>query len=392
MKILFIHNYYKQPGGEDVAFSSTVSLMQVHGHETHSYILNNLNIDDSRKINISLSTLWSRTSFYEIISILKKERPDIVHAFNTFPLISPSLYYACRSQEIPVIQSLDNPRLVCPAASFYRNNQLCTICLDHRSPWLGVFHGCYHHSKIHTSIVATMLTIHQWMGTWTNKVNLYLVATQFYRDLFIRGGLPQEKIIIKPHFAIQELVPMEGSKKGGYVLFVNRLDPEKGVKTLLEAWDQLSLPLIIRGSGQLESMVQEWIKKNPNKPVKLVERLSRTEIYGLMNHARFLVWPSEGYYETFGLTAVECFSLGIPVVASRIGVMAEIIQDGVTGLLFNPGDPEDLAKKVRWLWERPEECQRMGENARREYEQKYTPERNYQLLMDIYQKTVGQCP
>jgi glycosyltransferase involved in cell wall biosynthesis len=219
-------------------------------------------------------------------------------------------------------------------------------------------------------------------------VDTYLVATEFYKRKFVEGGLPEGKIIIKPHFIHRDPGPRSVQQEGEYVLYIGRLDPEKGIRTLLNAWKNLKIPLIIRGDGRLEQESRDYINFHEMNTVKIIERLSADDLSQMIMNARFLIWPSEGYYETFGMVAVECFARGIPVAASNIGVMAEIVKNAETGLLFNPGDPTDLATKVEWLWNHPEESARMGGNARREYEEKYNPIRNYQMLLDIYTRAM----
>jgi glycosyltransferase involved in cell wall biosynthesis len=175
-------------------------------------------------------------------------------------------------------------------------------------------------------------------------------------------------------------------------MFIGRLDPEKGVLTLLEAWKTLKdIPLIIRGDGQMENEVNRFIQDNDlSNMIEVTGRLSKEELTNKIKDARFLVWPSEGYFETFGYVAVESFSCRVPVVGSRIGAMSEIVTDGGTGLHFNPGDSQDLASKVQWAWEHPAEMDEMGRNARREFEAKYTAEKNYGMLMNIYQRAIAE--
>ncbi len=383
MRILIAHNYYQQPGGEDVEFRQEVELLRAHGHDVHEYVEDNRRIPAMAPLSLALQTIWSWTSYRALASKLKSVRPDVVHFHNTFPLISPSAYYASRATGVPVIQSLYNPRLMCPAASFYRDGRLCTDCLA-RLPWPGVVHACYHGSRTQTLVITKMITVHRLLATWNRLVDRFLVATDFYRQLYMRGGLKPGKIVIKPNFVASDPGQSGGAADGEYALFVGRLEPQKGVPTLLRAWRQLDIPLLIRGSGQLEQETRQYIEAHALRHVRMIDRLSAQELAGYMRRARFLVWPSEGYYETFGLVAAESYAAGVPVVASRIGIMNEIVLDQETGLHFTAGDAEDLANKSRWLWQNPRESIRMGVNARREYEQKYTPDRNYESLMRIY--------
>jgi glycosyltransferase involved in cell wall biosynthesis len=390
IKVLYGHNFYLQQGGEDTTFSVEVNLLRQNGHDVVEYTENNKSIEKMNLINFVFMTHWSWETYQKLINVIRKERPDIVHFQNTFPLISPSAYDACRDAGVPVVQALQNPRLMCPSANFYRDGKLCQDCLGKTPPWPGIIHGCYRKSRLQTLVVASFLTFHRIKKTWKKKVDFFIISTDFYRQKFIEGGLPADKLLVKPHFIHPDPGTRSEQSQGDYALFVNRLDPEKGVRTLLAAWKNLNdIPLKIIGSGQLENEIIQFRQDNDlSNAIELLGQLPRDEVMKKYKEARFLVWPSEGFYETFGYVAVESFSCGVPVIASRIGVLRDIVTDGVTGLHFNPGDPEDLAIKVRWAWEHPVEMAEMGRNARCEYEEKYTADKNYDMLMEIYQRAI----
>lgn len=391
MKILFVHNSYQQHGGEDEVFASERDLLRSRGHEIVEYVRTNDEIRDYgvwNRATLGLRTIWAWDSAREMRDLLKLEKPDLAHFHNTFPLISPAVYSTCQEAGIPVVQSLHNPRLICPAATLHRDAHVCEDCLGKRFPWPGVLHACYRNSRVQTGVVASMLRVHRYLGTWEKQVNAYIVFTDFYRRKFADAGLPPRKITVKPHF----ITPDPGQTQGvqDYVLFVGRLAAEKGVETLLKAWQSLKhLPLKIRGEGPLHDLVRGSVRDSSYR-VELVPRLAKKDLLALLQGARFLLWPSEGYYETFGMVAIEAFACGVPVVASRIGVMAEIVEDGRTGLHFTPGDPEDLAAKIEWAWSHREAMSEMGRAARQEYEAKYTAERNYGRLIDIYRQALEQ--
>jgi glycosyltransferase involved in cell wall biosynthesis len=393
LKVLLGHNYYLQPGGEDTAFSAEVRLLQTRGHEVVEYVEDNRRIQSMGRAAMAAETLWSRPSYDRLLAVLERERPDIVHFHNTFPLISPSAYDACRKAGAPVVQSLDNPRLMCPSANFYRDGHLCQDCLGKTPPWPSVVHRCYHGSAMQSAAVAWMLTAHRLRRTWETKVDLYLVATDFYRRKFIEGGIPAERIQIKPHYVYPDPGARSPEQPGAYALFVGRLDPEKGVETLLQAWAHLGgIPLKVCGDGRLHDRVRELTDQyGLTGCVQMLGRLPAVQLTELVKGARFLVWPSEGYYETFGYVAVESFSCGVPVIASRIGVQAEIVTDGVTGLHFEAGVPEDLARAVQWAWEHPAEMAHMGSRARLEYESRYSAEGNYPLLIAAYERAIDDA-
>jgi len=282
------------------------------------------------------------------------------------------------------VQSLHNPRILCPAATLYREGRVCEDCLGRDVPWPGVVHACYHNSRPQTAVVAGMIAIHRLLRTWQEQVDAYIAFTEFSRQKFITAGLPPERVFLKPHFLSADPGIREGT--GNYALFMGRLAPEKGLGTLMRAWKDLRhIPLWICGEGPMEDDVRRIAEGNPS--IRALPRLSRCDCFHLTKGARFLVWPSEGYNETFGLVAIEAFACGTPVVASRLGAMSEIVEDGKTGLHFKAGSAEDLADKVEWAWSHPREMEMMGRAARAEYEGKYTAERNYQLLMDIYSWT-----
>ena len=225
-----------------------------------------------------------------------------------------------------------------------------------------------------------MLAFHHCVKTWDHAVNRFIVFSEFYRRMFIQAGFAAERILVKPHFVAPD--PGESTSAKDYALFAGRLAPEKGVPTLIEACKHFkSIPLKVRGDGPLLPQVRQL---SSTASVELLPRLCRPKLVELMKGARFLIWPSEGYYETFGLVAVEAFACGIPVIASGAGVMAEVVSPGRTGLHFEQGNPLDLAAKVQWAWEHPVQMAEMGRAARAEYQAKYTAEHNYNMLMQIY--------
>jgi glycosyltransferase involved in cell wall biosynthesis len=391
MKILLIHNCYKLSGGEDEVFQREKRLLVSAGHEVVEYLRDNKEINDYKliqTITLAARTTWAWDSHRDLRNLLKQEKPDIAHFHNTFPLISPSTYYACSSAGVPVVQTLHNPRLICPAATLSRNGKPCEDCTGSAFPWPAVRHACYQDSRLRTALVGSMLVAHRLIGTWESRVDRYIVSTKFYQRKFAEAGIPRERIALKPHFV--ETDPGVRDRPGDYALFVGRLSPEKGVSTLLKAWERLKhVPLRIRGEGQLAEAVQEAANAE-GSPVMTVARLLSEDLFQLIKGARFLVWPSEGFYETFGLVAIEAFACAVPVISSRSGAMEEVVEDGLTGVHFRPADPVDLAEKVDWAWSHPEELERMGKMARVEFERKYTSEKNIHMLNEIYQQALNE--
>jgi glycosyltransferase involved in cell wall biosynthesis len=291
------------------------------------------------------------------------------------------VYYAAKAARVPVVQTLHNYRLLCPNALFYRDGKVCEDCIGKPIPYPGVLHGCYRQNRLATGAVATMLASHHFLNTWSTMVDQYIALTEFARQKFIQGGLPGEKIVVKPHFIDPD--PRPGQGQGGYALYVGRLSTEKGLDTLLAAWERLEqrIPLKIVGDGPLEDQVITAAQRFPN--VEWLGRQPINRVYDLMGEAMFLVLPSK-WYETFGRVAVEAFSKGTPVIAANIGAIGELVDSGRTGLHFRPGDPEDLAAMVEWALDNPNAMAQMRLAARAEFKAKYTAERNYQQLIDIY--------
>ena len=390
-KVLLVHNRYQLSGGEDEVYRREKELLLRRGHEVIEYTKDNEEISEYgalQKASLIVRTTWASNSYRELVRLLLREKPDVAHFHNTFPLISPAAYYACSAAHVPVVQTLHNPRLLCPAATLFREGRICEECIDRPFAFPAVQHGCYQGSRSRSAVVATMISAHRWLGTWKNKVNTYIASTEFYRGRFATSGIPNEKIALKPHFV--DVDPGCRQSVGEYAVFIGRLAPEKGVATLLAAWKKLgAVPLCIRGEGPLGDMVALFVKQSGGSTT-LVSRLTRSGLFDLIKAARFLVWPSEGYYETFGLVAIEAFACGVPVIASRCGVMEEIVNEGRTGLHFTPGSSGDLVEKVEWAWTHPGEMSDMGRNARAEYEAKFTADRNYKLLLGVYHRAMQE--
>jgi glycosyltransferase involved in cell wall biosynthesis len=392
LKILVVHNAYQQRGGEDVVVGAEVRLLEANGHAVVRYERHNDELQGRGAlsgIGAAVETIWSSRSFREMAALIGKERPDVAHFHNTFPLISPSAYYACAQAGVPVVQTLHNYRLLCPAAKFLRDNKVCEACLGRNVAWPGVVHGCYRGSRPATAAAAAMLAVHRGMGSWQTKVDIYIALSEFGRRKFIEGGLPADRIVVKPNFVAGDLAAR--TQPGGYVLFVGRLSEEKGPQLLLSAWRgmQAKIPIRIAGDGPLLEKLSREIGDSSLVHIELVGHRPPDEVRALMQGARFLVFPSM-WYEGFPMTVVEAFAGGLPVVASRLGSMAEIVQDGVTGLHFEPGNAADLAAKVERAWNHPEELACMGRAARTEYEAKYQPSTNYEMLMDIYRGAMAR--
>lgn len=384
-RVLLVHNYYQQPGGEDGVFAAEAALLAEHGHAVHRLTFDNDAIPARRSpltsARVAAGTVWSRQGFARVREAIRTFRPDVVHCHNTFPLISPAAYSAAAVAGVPVVQTLHNYRLFCANGLFYRDGHPCTDCLGKAIPLPGVLHACYRDSRAASGAVVAMQTTHRALGTWTRRVNRYIVLTQFAYDTCVAGGLPPEKLTIKPNFVAPD--PGCGEGAGGYALFVGRLSPEKGIGTLLRVWEQLAgrVPLKIVGDGPLAPAVAEAAARLAG--VEWLAHLPHAAVLVLMREARVLIFPSE-WYEGLPRTIIESFAAGTPVIAPRLGAMASLIHHERTGLHYPPGDADALAAAVRWAFDHPAALAAMRSSARAEFEEHYTAEKNYSYLMKVY--------
>jgi glycosyltransferase involved in cell wall biosynthesis len=330
--------------------------------------------------------VWSRPAFLEMRGLIAELRPQVVHFHNTFPLISPAAYYAARAEGVPVVQTLHNFRLLCVNALLFRNGKPCEDCLGRPVPWQGVAHRCYRDNRAASAAVAAMIAVHRLLGTWRNAVDAYIALSEFSRRKFIEGGLPADKIVVKSNFAFPE--PSTGTGNGGYAVYVGRLSAEKGVETLLKAWRRLgtAVPLKIAGDGPLAPAVQQAMAQNP--AIQWLQSVSHDNVYDLIGAAAFLILPSQCYEGALPRVVIEAFATGTPVIVSRHGAMAEAIHDRRNGVHFDPGNPEDLAAKVRCLFSDSSALKRMRQGARETFDRNFTADANHEALMAIYARAI----
>jgi glycosyltransferase involved in cell wall biosynthesis len=381
MKVALVHNYYQQPGGEDVVFRAESDLLLSQGHTVVRYTVDNRSISGMGRLELAMGAIWNRASYRQLRELFRTERPDIAHFHNTHPLVSPAGYYAARAEGVGVVQTLHNFLMVCPNGLLFRDGHVCEECLGKFFPWPGIVHACFRKSRAATAVRAGMLTLHKPVGTWNRIVGVYIALSEFSRQKFIAGGLPPDKIVVKPNFLMSD--PGIGSHLGGYALFVGRLSPEKGVETIIDAWKMMKdpMPLKIVGGGPLEAQLRVRIAGGAQ--VELLGTQPASRVRELMQDAWVLIVPSY-WYEGLPMVVLEAFAAGLPVVASDLGNLSALIDHERTGLLFRPGDSVDLGLKLAWAASHPEAMVAIGQRARRVYEECYTASANYQLLMDIY--------
>jgi glycosyltransferase involved in cell wall biosynthesis len=391
-RILVCHTYYQQAGGEDQVFADECALLESHGHEVFRYTMRNDVLTDMNKLAAAKLTIFNRESYDEISNLIEEKQIDLVHCHNTFPMISPSIYWAANEKGVPMVQTLHNFRLLCPGALLMRNGKPCEDCLGKTMPWPGVVHGCYRGSRTASAAVAAMLFNHNMRGTWMNRVQAFICLSKFSRNKFIDGGLPADRLFTAPNFMVGDPGPGEGCETyhkgtGGerFALFAGRISREKGLQTVIEAWRSVKgMPLKIVGDGPLAAELRKTAADIPN--VQFLGRIPPEEVLPMMGKAACVIIPSV-WYENCPKTLLESFAKGTPIIASRIGALEEMVDDGRTGLHFKPGDAADLARTMgRFAALTPQQIEIMRAEARQEYETKYTAEAHYPQLLSIYQQ------
>lgn len=378
-RVLVVHNRYQLPGGEDAVVDAEIDLLRSRGHDVETYLRYNRELQDMRPLKAFSETLWSRRTIRDMERIIGTFRPDIIHVHNTFALVSSSVYWAASRAGIPTVQTLHNFRLMCVQAMFLQGRRVCEDCLG-RVPWRGVARKCYRNSVPQSAALATMLGMHRVLGTYRDRVTRYIALNEFCRTKFIAGGLPASRISIKPNFvSVGRFSPT--ARRGG--LYVGRLSAEKGIDTLRRALRELpGVTVDVIGSGP------ERHRLEADPQLNMLGWLAPEQIYERMRSASYLVMPS-GWYENFPRTLVEAFANGLPVIASDLGALAELVDHGRTGLRFKAGSALDLARHMAWAEVFPARLRTMGENARAEYEAKFTPTKNYEQLMGIYEDAIA---
>jgi glycosyltransferase involved in cell wall biosynthesis len=395
VKILYAFNYYQQHGGENQWYSSEPELFQSRGHEVSIYSRDNNELkrfSTLQKAALFWQTSWSEETYQAVRKLIRSNRPDIVHVYNTLVLISPSIFHACRDERVQVVQTLYNYRPVCPAGTLLRDHHICEQCIEH-SLWRSVLYACYRDSRIQSAALALSLHRHRKVGTWRECVSAFIVPTPFMKAKLAQGGLPAEKIIVKPNWHS----PDPGARIGvgeNAVLYVGRLISEKGVDVLLRTWKAASpgtVPeLRIIGDGPLRDEVAAFVTANPKANTQYLGRRSHDEVIDEMKRAGALVIPSL-WYEAFPHTILEASACGVPIIASRIGTLPDVIDDKVTGLLFNPDDSADLVDKIRALFSNSDSNalrERLARAAREKFLREYTADRAYELLLEVYAQAI----
>ncbi len=393
-RILQVHNFYQIPGGEDVVVRNEKRLLEEHGHTVFTYYRTNQELREQGpvgKLFLPFTAVFSFRTIREVKQLIRKNRIDIVHVHNTLTMISPSVFYAAFACGVPVVQTLHNFRMLCPAGSFFRNNVICEECVSGGLK-CAVKHRCYRDSRLQTMVSAMILKIHRMLGTY-RRVS-FICLTEFNRnkllDALDSGRMPEAKkivdasrIFIKPNFTFAEgILPNAAPEPEEYFLFAGRVEALKGIDVAIRAFERIpDKQLYIAGTGPMMEKMQDYVRKHQLNNIRFLGYLQKEEMAERFYHAKAVIMTSQ-CYEAFAMTIAEAYSYGVPVIAGRVGNMEGMVREGITGVKFRYDSSEDLAGKV--LEFEKMDILALKENAREFYQKRLRPEDNYRKLMEIY--------
>ena len=381
MKVLIVHNFYKVRAGEFSVLKNEIKLLKDNGNEVITFYKDNKNIKSFySKVIYFLRIVYSKNIFKEFDYYLKQNKPDVIHVHNFFPIMTPAIFFAAKKNNIPIVHTLHNYRLICPTATLMHNNRIYEKSIIN-SPFSTIIDKVYRNSYLGTFALARMISYHKKYNTWDTQVDKFIALTNFSKSKFIDANFLSDKIEIKSNFVFDMYDP--DSDKKEYALFVGRISEEKGIRYLIKAWKKIDYKLIIAGTGPLEN----FVKSQLNEKIIFLGKQNKEEIRSLMNAASFLVIPSI-WYEGFPMVILEAYSAGLPVLGSRIGSIEEVVLDNITGLHFEPNQSRDIVKKVNTIIKDRELLKKISKNARKEYLEKYTPSKNYDILKNIYNSVI----
>lgn len=390
LRILQVHNAYQIPGGEDVVVANEKKLLEMNGNEVFSYSRNNdelKTMNTFQKLLIPFTAVYSFKTYREVKKLIRENKIDIVHVHNTLMVVSPSVFYAAFHCHVPVVQTLHNFRMLCPAGSYFRGDRICEECSE-KGLQCSLKYGCYRGSKAQTFVSAAILKIHRMLGTY-RKVN-FICLTEFNREKLSRlneGGkqiVDMKKVYIKPNFTFQEGISGEVQEAGDYFLVVGRVEALKGIDVVVKAFEKIpDQKLIVAGDGPMMAEMKAYIKDHNMSNVKFAGYLDKAKVQEKYRGAKAVIMASQ-CYEAFAMTIAEAYSNAVPVIAGNVGNLANMVEEGVTGIKFLYDSPDDLAAKI--LKYNTMDIAKMKQNAKTFYEKRLKPEDNYRILEEIYHK------
>lgn len=376
--ILLIHNYYKVSGGEDVVFQNEKQMLLENGNQVFEYTRNNKEIDKMniiKKVILPFTNIFSIKAYRDVKNYIKSNKIDIVHIHNYSNLISPSIIYACKKCDIPVVQTVHNFRMLCPNGLFFRDNKICEDC-PNKGLKCSIKHKCYHRSRLQTLFVALSLKIHRLTKIY--KYVNFIFLTDFNKSKFVEYNkkikcFDENKFFVKPNFVDENDLPeLTNIQKENHFVYAGRLSEEKGILDLVNIWDKVNNEkLIICGSGPLEKEIRDIIQEK-NLNIEIVGQLNHKNLLKKIAESKALIFPSR-VYETFGLSILESFFVNTPVISYNLGNSALL---NTHGYLFD--DDQSLVNSIKDF----------SYDKTISVSPKYTKNANYEMLVNIYESII----
>jgi glycosyltransferase involved in cell wall biosynthesis len=395
VRVLLVHNRYRsaQPSGENGVVDNEARLLAERGIDVRRFETASDDIATwpaPRRATLPLRVVWSRDGARRVRAAIDAAAPDVVHFHNTFPLLSPAAFRAARAAGVPVVATLHNFRPLCPAATFFRDGRVCEDCLG-RAPLPAVRHRCYRKSALATAPIAAADALHAAIGTWARSVDVFLTPSAFARTKYLEAGWPPGQVRVKANTSTLEAAPRTDAGAG--FVYLGRLMEEKGVDVLLDAWGR-AFPaggerLTIVGSGDIDERLRRAAA--PLAGVEFTGQVSSARARELLRTARALVVPSV-WYEVFPLVVLEAYALGVPVVAPRLGSLAEVVRHAETGLTYSPGSADGLAEALATLAASPALARELGRGGRALFDAEYSPTVTTERLIDVYSSVAPAAP
>jgi glycosyltransferase involved in cell wall biosynthesis len=378
MNVLVLHSRYLSwiASGENRVVDDETRLLHEAGHEVVLWDPP-FAPDAPGRTRRGVEAIWSTEAARHIRALIREHRPDVVHAHNIFPTLSPVCLRVAAQEGVAVVMTLHNYRLMCLPGTLLRRGEICELCVG-KSPWRGVRYRCLRGSLPGSTALASSLVLHRGIQSF-EKVTLFLAVSEFIASKHVEAGLPAERIRVKRNFAWES---PQRTGAGEYFLSIGRLSSEKGVATVLKAWSGIGAKLLVVGDGP----EADRLKSAAPPGVDFTGAVSPNQVAGILTGARALVVPSE-WYEPATKVVLEAYAAGVPVLASRIGGLSEVVEDDVSGYLVDAGDPDAWAAALRIL-EDDATSTRLGEGARRLWQEHYSPDGGLQQLEARYQEAV----
>jgi len=411
MKILTAHNRYHVTGGDDRVAWETARLLEKKGHRVIPFSMKNKKnwhteyaryfvdeIDYSEikpsfsNFKTAIKMIHSFEAKRKIEDLIKKTKPDVAHLHNIYGRLTPSIIYVLQKYEIPVLMTLHDYKVICPAYAMYYKGEVCERCKGGKF-YRSVFVRCHKNSYLASFVYVMEAYVYSLLKTYVTHVAYFIAPSIFMKQKMVEFGIPQEKIEYIPNFVKPENnhSPSASFRQRGYFLYFGKLLRAKGILTLLEAVKGLyNSSLLIAGDGDLRKEIESFIRKNGIANVQILGHLGGHELSKVLAKSKFVVLPSE-WYENAPLAVLEAFAQRKPVVGARIGGIPELIDEGKDGLLFEPGDAADLREKIRQMSSKADaELKKMGELGREKVKRYFNPELHYERLINLYDSVLAK--